>query len=110
MTKTLPPFAREHRTSLDAAVSMYEPASSLRERVFAWFEAHGPATDQEMLAALALRYQTGIPRRWELVNAGRLEDSGERGRTTSGRKAIRWRVREAVTAETWAEVMQEVID
>ncbi len=50
------------------------------------------ATDEEMQLGIPMNPSTQRPRRIELVEAGLVEDSGERRKTRGGRSAIVWRV------------------
>jgi len=77
---------------MDAAASMEERAPTLREKVLEfirYMDAHG-ATDEEMQVALDLNPSTQRPRRRELVQAGLVEPSVRKRKTSSGRGAIVW--------------------
>lgn len=89
-----PPAVRLSDTSGSAAEQNKPVARSLRETVLQWFIKQGPqgGTDEECQLALGLKCQTQTPRRVELCRLGLLVDSGERRMTTSGRKAVVWRV------------------
>lgn len=50
------------------------------------------ATDEQLIEATGLRPNTCRPRRIELVAMGLIRNSGDRGITSSGRKAILWKV------------------
>lgn len=49
-------------------------------------------TDEQLIVSTQLAASTLRPRRVELVDKGLVTDSGERGRTSSGRSAIRWQL------------------
>jgi len=65
---------------------------SLRDRVCEVVARPSGATDEEIETSLDLRHQTASARRRELVQQGRIEDSGLRRANKSGRSAIVWRV------------------
>lgn len=80
-------------TSLEAAASwMVEDTNALRARVYAALLARGAfgATDEELQIALGMNPSTERPRRIELVERGRVRDSGARRLTRSGRRAVVW--------------------
>lgn len=77
----------------DAAARWVAPfTGTMRERVYAYIAACGSngATDDEGETALGIRPQSYTPRRGELVNAGRVVDSGRRRPTASGSPAAVW--------------------
>lgn len=82
-------------TSREAAESMREKAPFIRERVYqrikfwAGVGWHG-STCYELERELALSHQTTSARIRELALAERIQDSGERRPTSSGRSAIVW--------------------
>ena len=78
-------------TSKAAAESVEKDMGRLQQRIFDHIKAQ-PSTAREVENALNLRCQTVTARIRELVLNGRLEDSGEKRLTDSGRKAIVWRV------------------
>lgn len=79
------PTSRAAKKSLETA--------TLRDRVYNLIASSTEgATDEEVEIALGLKHQTASARRRELVQAGRVVDSGSRRPTTSGRQAIVWRV------------------
>ena len=80
-------------TSKEAAESMRERAPRLREIVFRYISEHRGATCDEVEAALSLTHQTASARVNELMRADRIEDSGSKRKTRSGRNAIVWRAR-----------------
>lgn len=87
-----PKYQRHSRTSVQAAVGVRGKAASIRERVFAYLALMGPQTDEQMQDALDLSGNTQRARRVELVEAGRVVDSGRTTKTKSGRDAVLWRV------------------
>jgi len=93
---TMPPYVEGSDTSKEAAESMKPKGPHLRRMVFQYLLSRGPsgATDDEVETALGLRHQTASARRRELVLAEKVEDSGERRRTSSGRSAAVWVVKQ----------------
>lgn len=87
-------FQWHSQTSFDAAHKARESgsASRYREIVYAFLAAQGAsgASDEEIAAGCRLPGNTARPRRVELVEAGRVIDSGQRRQTLSGRKAVVW--------------------
>jgi len=86
-----PPFARTSTTSRAAAESLTDTAAS-RARVFKAIRACGSygATDQELQLSLHMDGNAERPRRWELVNMGKIRDSGARRLNRSKRNAVVW--------------------
>lgn len=86
-----PPRSNE-TTSREAAASMRESATVLRERVYQAILRSGTTgrTDEELQDALCLSGNTERPRRWELAKAGRIVECGETRVTRSGRRAAVW--------------------
>lgn len=84
-----PPYQRHSDTSRAAADSVAEVTGALRVRVFRAIEASGThgMTAAELETALHLDGSTVRPRVCELIEMGRVCDSGERRETPSGRKA-----------------------
>ncbi len=87
-----PPYAPDSPTSRDAAEAIKPRATSLREQVFRVIQAAGEngLTDEEGQDLLALGGSTFRPRRGELVEAGRVKDSGKRRPVRSGNAAVVW--------------------
>ena len=87
----LPPHV-DQDTSIEAALSMLESASTLRGRVYRYIDRLGSkgATDDEIEIASGLIHQTVSARRRELVLLNVVVDSGEKRTTRSGRRAIVW--------------------
>lgn len=79
-------------TSHVAARHIAGKARSLRAQVLAFLRGRGEigATDQEAQEVLGLPSNTQIPRRWELVKAGKVAASGRRRDTRSGCPATVW--------------------
>ena len=86
----VPPYQAHSETSLDAAISMSGKTKNLRELVFSAIKAM-PMTDEELYNLLNLEPNTCIPRRVEIVRAGRIVEIGKRP-TASGRSAAVWAV------------------
>lgn len=68
------------------------PAQSNRQRIFESIRAM-PATPETLGARLDLPLHYVRPRVTELAKRGLIEDSGERGPASGGRRAIIWRVK-----------------
>lgn len=81
-------------TSVAAAQSMLEAATTLQSKVYRAVRSRGVdgMTDEEIQSALSLRIPTEVARRRELVLLGVLEDTKRRRPNASGRDAIVWRV------------------
>ncbi len=86
----VPPW-RDTETSLAAAVSMLPHVSRLGGRVLAEIRQAGGLTCAEVEERLRLAHQTASARIRELALQGVIEDSGQRRRTPSGRRAIVWK-------------------
>lgn len=86
-----PPFAKGSDTSRAAAESLTNTAT-LRNKVLKVIQSRGTVgiTDQELQEVLQLPPNVETPRRWELVNAGLVRDSGMRRKTRSRRNAAVW--------------------
>lgn len=87
-----PPAVRGSATSRAAADSIGPEADTLRRRVLAFLQARGleGATDEEIQLGLGMNPSTQRPRRIELVEQGRVRDSGSTRRTRSNRRAVVW--------------------
>jgi predicted ArsR family transcriptional regulator len=81
-------------TSAAAAAAAAPNAGTVRARIFAWLVAHGPATDQQIQAALGLDPSTERPRRGELERDGYVFSTG-RTYTPPGKRtpSTLWRSR-----------------
>jgi uncharacterized protein (DUF433 family) len=82
-----------HTAEIDQDMAGETPAAtsmSLRDRIFAFIELKGKkgATDKEVQKALGVKVTTEVPRRGELVKAGRVVNSGK-----FRRRAIVWVVK-----------------
>jgi hypothetical protein len=77
---TLPPHQRHSDTSTAAAEAIRPDAGRLRQFVFEaiWGRGELGATDEELQELLDMPANTQRPRRVELVDAGRVRDSGRR--------------------------------
>jgi len=93
MTQDDLPFQNHSETSKLAAEEACSMARTLRERVYREIAARGQvgATDDELQVSLAMNPSTQRPRRIELVTACRVQDSGVKRKTRSGRLAVVWR-------------------
>ena len=87
------PLYQHHSEPSFAAAQAIEPSrNTLREAVFAAIRDRGAAgaTDDELQCSLGMNPSTERPRRVELVEAGRVLNSGLTRPTRSGRKATVW--------------------
>ena len=75
----LGPFQRDSETSRHAAIANYPRSGTQRARVLLLI-AQGPHTDNELVDLTGLSPSSVRPRRVELVEAGLVEDSGQRRR------------------------------
>lgn len=80
------------RTSIEAERKNRPKAATQRARVLEYIrEQRGNgATDLEIQAALDMQGSTQRPRRGELIEQGRVVDSGATRKMPSGRNAIVW--------------------
>ena len=89
---TRAPSVRGSITSAAAADSLGGVTlNRLHRLVLEYLRDHGPATDEEIAAGLAMNPSTARPRRIELARRGLVVKCGTR-RTASGRNADVWRV------------------
>jgi predicted transcriptional regulator len=79
-------------TSKAAAASMKPEMGRLQRQIFDYIAAR-PSTAREVENALTLRAATVTARIREMVLENRLEDSGDKRETPSGRRAIVWRAK-----------------
>lgn len=93
MARTTWPPASNATTSREAAEAIAPKVPGLRGAVLRVIKNLDGATCDEVCDALELNGNTVRPRIRELVQAGRVYDSGETRRLASGRKAIIWRAR-----------------
>ena len=91
----IPPPFRD--TSMEAADAMADRAPILRARVLDAL-ATGDHTADEVAAQLGESVLAIRPRVTELAKVDRIADTGERRKNASGRKAIVWRLVEAMEA------------
>ena len=86
------PAQRHSPTSVAAAEQIEPVVEILIKRVLYRVQACGMygATDEELQTFLSIGGSTERPRRWELVNAGFIKDSGRTRRTGSGRASVVW--------------------
>ena len=85
-------YAPGSETSRQAAEAIRPSAPTLRELVERYIREQGThgATDQELQRQLCVDANTERPRRGELVDAGKVRDSGRTRPTSSGRRATVW--------------------
>lgn len=88
-------------TSRAAADSVRSTATVQRERVFDHINENRymGRTDEEIIENLGIRHNAVHPRRWELMNAGRIHDSGRKRETSSGCLAVVWTATEFTSEE-----------
>ena len=89
------PFQRHSLTSIEAAHQARESGSAARYREVVYAAICGAPdglTDEGISVLTRLPGNTARPRRVELLDAGRIKDSGRRRETLSGRKAVIWTV------------------
>ena len=84
-----PPHVRGSQTSLAAAASISGNRNSMHTRILKYLEHEG-ATDEQMAIDLDMKQSTQRPRRIELVEQGKVKDSGRKTKTLSGRNAVVW--------------------
>jgi hypothetical protein len=89
---TLAPYINGSETSKAAAVDIGKHRETLRQKVLAYITLYGPVSDEMIQRALGMNPSTQRPRRIELVEAGKVKDSGQKRKTLSGRTAIAWEV------------------
>ena len=77
-------------TSERAAQEIAGSVDSLRRRVMSFIQLNGPSSDEEISEALSMSPSTERPRRIELVKLGLVRDSGQQGKTRSGRACTLW--------------------
>ncbi len=81
-------------TSKAAANSNYKGKLTIRDRVHQLLEKTSEALSTEDIAGLLnVPYGSVQPRLSELQNDGKVEDSGERGKTRWGKACIKWRAK-----------------
>lgn len=84
--------ATDPDTSVDAADSVSRIMESQRH-ILGVLRSSGPLTDEQIYARISMPMSPSgaRSRRHELVERGLVIDSGERGKTVSGRKTIMWK-------------------
>ena len=80
-------------TSRDALESVQPVLGAIDQHIVWMVEAHGPVTCERVEELTGLKHQTCSAQIRHLVQRGILEDSGTKGKTATGRPAIRWQVR-----------------
>lgn len=90
--KRYPIEAGFKRTDTSRQAAEKIDAATLRGKVLAIIQRHGPLTADEAAARLGMDKLSIRPRCTELRELGRLEDSGLRRLNSSGRKAIVWQL------------------
>lgn len=87
------PGWKQGATSADAAAKIAPRAETLRQMALDALRAAGePMTADEIAARLCQDRLSIRPRISELKSAGRVVDSGQRGKTQAGKNAVRWRI------------------
>ena len=96
MTQHLIPFVTDSPTSQQAASAIKPDAGRLRLKVYDAIMRHGAygLTDEEGVDATGIAPSTYRPRRIELVEQGKVIDSGQTRLTRAGRKAVVWIAKE----------------
>lgn len=84
-----PMYQRHSDTSRAAAEAIKLSVTLIQAAVLTTIEK-APATDDELCRRLDMQGNTLRPRRVELVKKGLIKDSGEKRKTSSGRKAVVW--------------------
>ena len=84
------PYQAHSETSREAAIMAAPNAKTLRAEVLKLLRQGGPMTDEAIQRTLRMDPNTQRPRRVELVKGGFVKDSGLKGTTSSGRKAVLW--------------------
>jgi hypothetical protein len=105
-TKSLElPFQGDSETSKSAAEKVEPNAAMLREQVYSFLKLQGihGATDDEIQVGLKLHVSTQVPRRRELVLAGRVMENGFVRKTRKNCNATVW-VASDVAAEHKGEL------
>lgn len=91
LEQKFPPFISGSQTSLAAAISIAGNTGRLHLRIINYLKLHPEgATDEQIAIDLDLKQNTQRPRRIELVEQGKVKDSGRKGKTTSKRSAVIW--------------------
>lgn len=86
-----PPSIHGSKTSFAAAVSIVANTNNMHQRIINFLkERPEGATDEQISISLDMKQSTQRPRRIELVNKGKVKDSGRKGKTSSNRSAVIW--------------------
>lgn len=93
---------QERDTSKKAAADVSEKAKTIRQKVLSVFEWAGDVglTADQAATQIARHYGSVRPRVTELINEGRLEDTGRRAKGQFGKMQIVWRIKEGQKGET----------
>jgi hypothetical protein len=86
-------------TSIEAYQSVKQHIPSIQERIVNHINQFGPDICDHMEYILVLSHQTCSASIRGLVKQGILEDSGDKGYTRSGRRAIIWKLTENTNEE-----------
>jgi len=84
------PYQGHSTTSERAAQEIAGRVESLRRAVLDFLQGHGPASDETIQEELDMNPSTERPRRIELCKLGLVRDSGQQGKTRSGRACTLW--------------------
>jgi len=86
------PYVKGSETSKQAAIEISEIMHSLQKRVYDNIIKSGETgiIDDAAEVVLDMNHGTYSARRGELVKMGLVKDSGNRGITRSGKKAVKW--------------------
>lgn len=87
-----PPSQRHSDTSREAAKRIKKRVGPLHHKVLKFLMQTGGATDEEMQRGIPMAANTQRPRRCELVELGRVMDSGRRRLTGARRDAVVWQI------------------
>jgi len=84
------PYQGHSTTSERAAQEIAGSADSLRRLIYNYIAKGSPVSDEEIQDYLCMNPSTERPRRIELVKLGLVRDSGQQGKTRSGRACTLW--------------------
>lgn len=86
------PYTRGSDTSLEAAQDISKVMHALQKKVYDNIVRCGDVgtTDDAAEHKLDMKHTTYTARRGELVKMGLVKDSGDRGKTRSGKNAVKW--------------------
>ena len=94
MTQRTTPFVSDSPTSQASAEAIKPDAGRLRAKVLTAISGYCGLTDEEGIEATGIAPSTYRPRRIELVEQGKVIDSGQTRLTRAGRKAVVWKAKE----------------